>query len=242
MRYRLMIGGMLAALFLLLMNLGAGAVETASMRENETNVDKNQETRDADKNQAETTVPYEGKIALTFDDGPTPGFTEAILDILLERDVRATFFVLGKHVEANPEIVRRIQTEGHLIGNHTYSHMELTDGNCDLFMDEVEQTNVVLEDVIGYRTAFVRPPFGCCTKRLQKEASMITVLWTIDSKDWCSTDADAVTNRVVTKAEDGAIILMHDGYDCTVEAVVRIVDTLLAKGYDFVTVDEILMN
>ncbi len=182
------------------------------------------------------------KIALTFDDGPHPYYTEQLLDGLKERGVVATFFVTGEHAVLHPDIIKRIHEEGHLIGNHTYSHMQLTSSNREEFKEELVATSEVIEEMIGEEVIYVRPPYGTWDKKLEAELNMIPVLWTVDPLDWCSTSVSSITKTVVSEAEENDIILMHDYYATTVTAALNIVDELLAKGYTFVTVEEILFD
>ncbi|MBQ2803378.1 MAG: polysaccharide deacetylase family protein [Lachnospiraceae bacterium] len=182
------------------------------------------------------------KIALTFDDGPHPYYTEQLLDGLKERKVVATFFVTGEHAVLHPDVIKRMKEEGHLIGNHTYSHMQLRSCNKEEFKEELIATSEVIEEIIGEEVSYVRPPYGTWDKGLEEELNMIPVLWNIDPLDWCSDNADCVASRVVEKAEENAIILMHDYYESTVTAALEVVDTLQEEGYVFVTVEEILFN
>lgn len=182
------------------------------------------------------------KIALTFDDGPHPHYTEQLLDGLKERGVVATFFVTGEHTVLHPDIIRRIHEEGHLIGNHTYSHIQLTDGNQEEFKEELIATSEVIEEIIGEEVIFVRPPYGTWDKAFEQELNMIPVLWTVDTLDWCSTSVSNITRSATRGVEENDIILMHDYYDTTVTAALNIVDELLAEGYTFVTVEEILFD
>ncbi len=182
------------------------------------------------------------KIALTFDDGPHPYYTEQLLDGLKERGVVATFFVTGEHAALHPDIIKRMNEEGHLVGNHTYSHMQLTGSNKEEFKEELVATSEVIEEIIDEEVLYVRPPYGCWDKSFESELNMIPVLWTIDPLDWCSTDAGCIADRVVAKAGADEIILMHDYYESSVTAALEVVDELQAKGYTFVTVEEILFE
>ena len=121
------------------------------------------------------------KIALTFDDGPHPYYTEELLDGLKERGVVVTFFVTGEHASLHPDVIKRMQEEGHLIGNHTYSHMQLTKKNREKFKEELVRTNEVLQEITGVEVEYVRPPYGCWDKNFEEELNMIPVLWTIDT-------------------------------------------------------------
>ncbi len=182
------------------------------------------------------------KIALTFDDGPHPRYTEQLLDGLKERNVVATFFVTGENAHNYPNIIRREQEEGHLIGNHTYSHIQLTSGNRETFREELVKTNEILENITGEKVSFVRPPYGSWDKSFEKELNMFPVLWNIDPLDWCSHNAECIAAKVVEKAGDGDIILMHDYYDTSVTAALEVVDVLQKRGFQFVTVEEILFD
>lgn len=181
------------------------------------------------------------KIAITFDDGPHPYYTEQLLDGLKERNVKATFFVLGENVEAYPELVQRMQEEGHLIGNHTYSHLQLTECNEDEFIRELEITNDLIEEITGEPVGFCRPPYGAWNRKYEKELEMLPVLWNIDPLDWSCQCCDTIVNRVLCKCHPNGIILLHDGYKTSVTAALEIIDQLQAKGYRFVTVEEIIM-
>lgn len=182
------------------------------------------------------------KIAITFDDGPHPYYTEQLLDGLKERGVVATFFVTGEHATLYPGIIKRMNEEGHLIGNHTYSHMQLSSTNKEEFKDELAATSEVIEEIIGEEVQYVRPPYGTWDKAFESELNMIPVLWTIDPLDWCSDNAACVTAKVLEQAGENDIILLHDYYDTTVTAALKIVDELLADGYTFVTVDELMFD
>lgn len=182
------------------------------------------------------------KIALTFDDGPHPYYTEQLLDGLKERGVVATFFVTGEHAVLHPDIIKRMDEEGHLVGNHTYSHMQLCAANKEEFKEELVATSEVIEELIGEEVVYVRPPYGSWDKGFEAELNMIPVLWTIDPLDWCSDNAAGVADKVLAKAGENDIILMHDYYESTVTAALEIVDELLAQGYTFVTVEEIMFD
>ena len=182
------------------------------------------------------------KIAITFDDGPHPCYTEQLLDGLKERGVVATFFVTGEHAELHPEVIARMQEEGHLIGNHTYSHIQLTKSNRDKFRDELIKTNEILKEITGEEVQYVRPPYGSWDKSFEKELNMFPVLWTVDPLDWSSRNVGRITEKIVSKTGENDIILMHDYYDTSVTAALKAIDELLEEGYTFVTVEEILFD
>ena len=180
------------------------------------------------------------KIALTFDDGPHPVYTKILLDGLAERGAKASFFVTGENAEKYPELILRMQKEGHLIGNHTYSHIQLTSNNREAFRQELISTNEVLKEITGAEPIFVRPPYGSWDKGFEQELNMFPVLWNIDPLDWCSHNAECIAAKVVENAGDGDIILMHDAYPSTVEAVRELIPALQEMGYTFVTVDRLV--
>lgn len=183
-----------------------------------------------------------GKLAITFDDGPHPCYTELLLDGLKERGVHATFFVTGEHAELHPEIIERMAEEGHLIGNHTYSHIQLSDGNREKFREELIRTSEIITEITGREVLYVRPPYGTWDKKFETELNMFPVLWSVDPLDWCSDSAACITDRVVGKVQDNDVILLHDCYESSVTAALQVVDELMAQGYEFVTVDEILFD
>lgn len=182
------------------------------------------------------------KIAITFDDGPHPYYTEQLLDGLKERGVKATFFVTGEHAEIHPDIIERMNEEGHLIGNHTYSHLQLSRSNRQEYKEQLIKTNEIISDITGKDVIFVRPPYGTWDKTLEKDLNMFPVLWTVDPLDWCSDNVACITRKVVSEAGENDIILMHDSYASTVTAALQVIDELQKQGYEFVTVDEILFD
>lgn len=195
-----------------------------------------------EQEEADQNAPDSPKIAITFDDGPHPYYTAQLLDGLKERGVHATFFVMGKQAEAYPELVRRMQEEGHLIGNHTYSHMQLSQSNRERYIEELVQTNEVIKEITGEEPQYVRPPYGSWDKSIEAELMMFPVLWTVDPMDWCSDNVSCIVRGVTAKAGENDIILMHDQYKSTVTAALEIIDELTEAGYQFVTVEEILFD
>lgn len=185
---------------------------------------------------------YENIIAITFDDGPGYKTTEKLLDGLAERNVKATFFLIGNKVEQNKEIVQRMHKEGHLIGNHTYSHVDLACVGNNSALEEIQKTNELIKSITGEDVKYIRPPFGKYNNRLIFDVNMTAVLWSIDPDDWKTTDVSQVVNLVVSNAGCGDIILLHDIYDSSVEAALEIIDRLQDKGFVFVTVDQILLD
>lgn len=182
------------------------------------------------------------QIALTFDDGPHAVYTERLLDGLKERGIRATFFLIGENMEGKEELVKRMSEEGHIIGNHTYSHVQLNLLSMDAACVEIWKTNTAIFDIIGKIPVYIRPPYGLWDEESACAAEMQAVLWNIDPEDWKYQNKDRIVNAVVKNAKDGGIILLHDIYKTSVEAALEIADRLTEQGYEFVTVDELLID
>ena len=183
-------------------------------------------------------------VALTFDDGPNASSTPILLDGLKERKVRATFFLIGENVEKdeNEKIVKRMYEEGHLIGNHTYTHCNLSKLETGEAKKELEQTDTVIEKITGKQPVFVRAPYGELPVDSEHDLNRIYIGWTVDPLDWMTEDAGAVVKTVVEEINPGDVILLHDCYPSSVQAAIRIVDLLQGKGYEFVTVDHLIMD
>lgn len=182
------------------------------------------------------------KIALTFDDGPHPIYTYQLLEVLEREQIPATFFLLGQNIEEHEGIVKDIAKRGHLIGNHTWHHVQITSLPLEQACEEIERTNRLIEELTGEPTEYVRPPFGTWNKELEAALDMIPVMWTIDTLDWTTENVDEIVNLVVKNVGENDIILMHDSYKSTVQAVERLIGLLRAEGYEFVTVDEVIVN
>lgn len=189
---------------------------------------------------AEKTIT--AKVALTFDDGPHPVYTPQLLDGLKERGVHVTFFVVGKNILGNEALLKRMETEGHLIGNHTYSHVKLSELDIARACAEVEKTNALICEVTGKEPEFIRPPFGEWKKAMECSFEMIPVLWDVDPLDWTTKNTALVVERVLKDTKAGDIILLHDYYQSSVDAALEIVDALTERGYKFVTVDELILE
>lgn len=182
------------------------------------------------------------KVALTFDDGPHPQYTLEMLEGLKEKNVKATFFLLGQEVEKYPKIVKQMHEEGHIIGNHSYKHEQLSKLTMQQACEQVNRTNKLIYDITGENPAYLRPPFGDWHDKLDCEANMVEVLWDLDTLDWSIQNHDKIVNKVLKNVQENDIILMHDGYETSVTAAMAIIDALREQGYEFVTVDEILFD
>ena len=179
------------------------------------------------------------QIAITFDDGPGK-YTEELLDGLRERGVKVSFFLMGSKAEKHPELVETMYADGHLIGNHTYSHISFFKSDFDTISDEIEHTNAILEGITGESPRFFRPPYGYYTPFQLNKIDQIAVLWSETPRDWVNIDEDYICDYIVEHARDGQIILVHDTKDATVPAVLKAIDILTEQGYEFVRVDELL--
>ncbi|WP_435811951.1 polysaccharide deacetylase family protein [Streptomyces massasporeus] len=182
-------------------------------------------------------------IALTFDAGPSE-HSARLLDILKEKQVPATFFLLGKrHIEKYPELVRRMADEGHEVASHTWDHKILTRLEPEEIREELERPNVEIERLTGRRPTLMRPPQGRTddtVHAISRELGLSEVLWSVTAKDYRTTDSDLITRRVLAQSSRDGIILLHDLYDGTVPAVPGIIDALKERGYVFVTVPQLL--
>lgn len=181
------------------------------------------------------------KVALTFDDGPS-NYTVELSKGLKDRGVQATFFLLGENMEKNKEAVKQLAEDGHLLGNHSYHHVQLNKLSESKACQEIVKTNNLIYECTGIYPMYVRPPYGEWNDQLDCGVDMIPVFWNVDSLDWKLKNTEQIIKKVVGKAEDGDIILMHDGYPTSVEAAFQIVDQLQKDGFQFVTADKMLVD
>ena len=182
------------------------------------------------------------QVALTFDDGPHQTCTPALLDGLKQRGVKATFFLMGENIAGKEELVQRMQADGHLIGNHSYRHIQMTKEGAERACAEIEQTEQLIQSITGKRPEYLCPPYGAWNEQLECRVNLSTVLWNVDSLDWKFQNTERIVRRVEKDVKDGDIILMHDIFPTSVEAALQIVDDLQAQGYEFVTVEELLVD
>ena len=178
-------------------------------------------------------------VALTFDDGPKRSTTSVLLDGLSQRGVHATFFVIGENVAGNEELLLRMEREGHQIGLHTYHHRSLAEVNGADFYAEVDELRRTLSGLLGREDFMLRPPYGMITPSNRARAGAPIILWSVDPEDWSDRDSDRQTAAILDHVTDGSIILLHDIYASSVETALRVTDALMAKGYKFVTVEEL---
>lgn len=185
-------------------------------------------------------------IALTFDDGPHPKETDKVLDVLKKYDVKATFFIAGKHANWYPKPLVRASEEGHEIGNHTFNHQDISNLSSSQIQEEMKQCEDILVKLTGKKPTLFRPPYGSYKKEalaeLAKDNGYKIILWTtIDARDWQNPPASKIASTIVNNAKNGDIILLHDyATDNTVEALNILIPEMKSKGFEFVTVSELI--
>ena len=190
-------------------------------------------------------VPVQAKetkyVALTFDDGPSGKYTQALLDGLYDRGVNATFLLCGYRIKDYPDITQRIFDEGHEIGYHGYTHKNMKEMSRRTVASEIMDTQALLPE--GCEPVFLRPPGGCCSDAVRQvaEARQLAILsWSVDPRDWATSDTAAVERAVLKNVKDGDIVLLHDMTASSVQAALDIVDVLKDQGYEIVTVSELV--
>lgn len=177
-------------------------------------------------------------VALTFDDGPSVATTARLLDILKEKNAKATFFVVGTMAQRAPDLVKREEAEGHEVGSHTMAHVNFTTMDAAAVQNEMKAADGMFQEILGHSASLVRPPYGTLNQATKESVGRPLVLWTVDPLDWKYRDAAGVRQRAVADSFDGAVILMHDIYPTTVDAVAGVIDDLRAQGYEFLTISE----
>lgn len=184
-------------------------------------------------------------VALTFDDGPGP-YTERLLDAMKKRGVKATFFVLGNRVDKYGALIKRMEKEGHVVGSHSYDHPNLTRLSYAKVKNNMEKTAKKIQKLIGHKPEVMRCPGGSCNdtvKKYAKNAGIPIAYWGVDTRDWESRNVNKILKVAFGKdgIENGSIVLMHDIYETTVDAAIKMMDRLIKEGYTFVTVPELLV-
>ena len=179
-------------------------------------------------------------VALTFDDGPDPSDTPRLLDGLKKRGIHVTFFLQGQYAQRNLDIVARAYAEGHEIGSHTWDHPNLPDLSLDQVRWQIDRTSQVLDKVCGEGTEYLlRPPYGNTNDSIRAMIGMPLIQWSVDTLDWETLNAYSVRDAILREAYDGGIILLHDIHSTSVDGTLMALDTLIARGYEFVTVSEL---
>lgn len=179
-------------------------------------------------------------IALTFDDGPYPKVTGHILDVLEKNGVCATFFVLGSRIEGHEDMLTRMDELGCEIGNHSFSHADLTRLSKADCQRELSDTDAEIRRVTGHEASVVRPPYGYYNKTVMSAAERPLILWTVDTNDWRGKAPGEIADYVIQQAKEGSVILMHDQQTQTADAMKMIIPTLIEEGFRFVTVSELI--
>jgi peptidoglycan-N-acetylglucosamine deacetylase len=185
--------------------------------------------------------PY---IAMTFDDGPSAENTPRLLEMLKQRNIKATFFLIGQNAAANPDLVRRILADGNEVGNHSWTHPQLSKLSDDRVTAEITKTQDAIKDASGYSPTLLRPPYGAITPRqrewIENQFGLNVILWSVDPFDWKRPGASVITQRILSQARPGSIILSHDIHKQTVDAMPATLDGLIAKGFKFATVSQLI--
>jgi len=187
--------------------------------------------------------PDRNQIALTFDDGPTPGVTDLILDELKRRDLKATFFMIGRHIAAAPKLARRVLAEGHEIGNHTYTHPKLTTLPDTAVEAEIQKTQDIIAETLNFRSAWFRPPYGLLRQNqapMLKAKNLGIVLWNVDPGDWAQPGEAKIIGTILAQITPGAVIVCHDRHLQTANSLPAMLDGLLARGFKPVTISTLL--
>ena len=179
-------------------------------------------------------------VALTFDDGPKRGTTERLLDGLRERGASATFFLIGAGIEGSEDLIRRMEAEGHQVGNHTWSHVSLKGAAAEVLDREIGQTQALLEEILGEGDYWLRPPYGVVDSGTESGIGVPMVKWSVDPRDWESRNTQKIVQAVLSAVQPDSIVLLHDIYPASVDAALQIIDELQGQGYVFVTVERLL--
>jgi peptidoglycan-N-acetylglucosamine deacetylase len=191
---------------------------------------------------------YLPEIALTFDDGPNPYYTPQVLAILKQFGIKATFFCVGRQVARYPDLVKQEYADGNLVGNHSWSHPNLALLSGSEIVSQINLTSDAIQQAIGVRPTFFRPPYGVINARVLAEANLLsltTIIWNDEALDWTTPGTDVIVSRILNLAADGAIILLHDGggdRSQTIAALPTIITSLQARGFQFVTLQQMLKD
>lgn len=186
-------------------------------------------------------MPSETKFcALTFDDGPGYGSTSKILNVLAKYNIKATWFVLGSRIETNKAMAQRIVQEGHEIANHSYSHANLTTLSQEGYKNEINVTQNLIYTTTGAYSYYLLPPYGSYTNQIARDCGLQIALWNVDSLDWSLREKNAIYTQVMNTMKTNSVVLFHDIYNFSAEAIELIVPALLEQGYTFVTYPQYL--
>ena len=181
-------------------------------------------------------------VALTFDDGPDGNTTPQALDILAKYKIKATFFVQGKNIAGNESILKRMQSEGHEVGNHSWNHPILTKLSLEDAKKQLTDTEDAITKVLGKSSKLMRPPYGAISDDIRNSLDLSFIMWDVDSLDWKSKNEAAILTVIQRQVSNGSIILMHDIHQTSVNSLPKVIEYLQGQGYSFVTVSELLGN
>ncbi len=182
-------------------------------------------------------------IALTFDDGPNPEYTLKVLILLKKHHAKATFFCIGKHVKNNPEILKEIVSEGHLVGNHSYNHQKSFGFlSSKKVIKELKRTNKIIKQTVGFKAVFFRPPFGVVNPNISKAVKKLKLHvfgWSIRSYDTVAKNPDKVYQKIIAKIKKGDIILMHDSSDLSIDVLEKVLVYFDKNNFKTITLDKL---
>jgi len=186
---------------------------------------------------------FGNRIAISFDDGPTPGVTEVVLDELKKRNIRSTFFMIGKRVVAAPDLAKRVLAEGHEVCNHTFNHLKLNSLPDQQVDWEIQKTQDTIGEVLNQRPAWLRPPYGAFRKNqmpIPAGKDLGVVFWSVDPRDWSQPGEGKIVDTILTETKPGSIILCHDLHKQTANCIGQVLDGLLAKDFEFINMSAFL--
>ena len=217
-----------------------GSLEGFTAKATPTPVSEKKKDEEDKTNASSNTDPAQKQktIALTFDDGPS-SFTNRLLDCLEKNNAKATFFLVGKEIESFPDEVKRMEALGCEIGNHSYDHTDFTTLSAQDITGQIAKTDNLIMNLTGHGATVLRPPYGAINDTVSSTVGTPMIIWSVDTLDWKTEDAQKTIDNVLSCAQDGAIILMHDIYSTTVDAAETIVPKLIEEGYQLVTVHEL---
>ena len=178
-------------------------------------------------------------IAFTFDDGPSGALTNRLVDILEQNKAHATFFMVGNRMEYGAEVIRNVLNKGNEIGSHSYAHKNMKRQKLEDIVSGEEKTKEIYRNITGQELLYTRPPYGNVNKSIKETLDTTFITWNVDTEDWLHRDKDYIVNHILEHVSDGDIVLMHDVYETTIDAVEEVLPKLYAAGYQVVSVSEL---
>ncbi len=186
-------------------------------------------------------VIYDKVIALTFDDGPSK-YTESIVNLLNEYNSKATFFMVGNKINQYEDLIYEMINDGHEIGNHTYDHKWLTRLSKEEMLLQINKSSDLFLEKYNYQLNYLRPTYGSLNNILKENSPLEIVMWTVDSSDWKIKDSEILYTNIINEVENYDIVLFHDTYESTYNALLKIIPKLIDEGYQLVTISELKQN